>query len=161
MTTHDGLKREVSDSRFFMWRTLFSVAHADNIVTDEEIEFMAHVLEDIEFSDMQTTILKDDIINPKDVEEMFRGVTDKKDRKEFFEFARDLVWVDGDFGSEEQSVMVKLLQTHLGDINVDDLVGKIDLEFEDDVSPRRGSDDTQADNKRGVRALVDKFLRYF
>ena len=44
----------VSESRFYMWRTLFAVAHADNVVADEEVEFMAHILEDVEFSDHQT-----------------------------------------------------------------------------------------------------------
>ena len=49
MVSNDGFEGEVSESRFYMWRTLFSVAHADNVVTDEEIAFMAHILEDINF----------------------------------------------------------------------------------------------------------------
>ncbi len=122
----------ISDSRFYMWRTLFAVAHADNIVTDEELEFMAHVLEDVAFTTAQTDMLKDDIMNPKDVEKMFQGVTDQSDRIEFFDFARDLVWVDGDFGSEEQSVMIKLHQEHIKRANVDDMIGKVTLELEDD-----------------------------
>ncbi|PCI56146.1 MAG: hypothetical protein COB36_05025 [Alphaproteobacteria bacterium] len=133
MVDNNDFKSEVSDSRFYMWRTLFSVAHADNVVTDEEIAFMAHILEDIDFSDEQTTILKDDITHPKNVEDMFRGMTDQNDRKEFFSFARDLVWVDGDFGTQEQNVMVKLLQSHFEDIDFDELVGSVALEFEEDM----------------------------
>ncbi len=120
----------VSQSRFFMWRTLFAVAHADNIVTDEEITFMASVLEDVAFTDGQNAILKDDLVNPKNVEEMFKSITNKEDRIEFFDFARDLVWVDGDFGSEEQGVMIRLLESHVKETNVDDLVGNVSLEFE-------------------------------
>ncbi len=123
----------VSKSQFYMWRTLFAVAHADNVVTDEEIEFMAHILNDIDFSDAQTAILKDDIVNPKNVEEMFKGVTDQGDRVKFFDFARDLVWVDGDFGEEEQGVMIKLYQAHIKGTNLDDMVGHIPLQFEEDA----------------------------
>ncbi|MGH1377215.1 MAG: hypothetical protein ACRBB3_00175 [Alphaproteobacteria bacterium] len=123
---------EMSESRFYMWRTLFAVAHADDVVTDQEIEFMAHILEDIDFTIEQTAILKDDISNPKDVEEMFRGMNSVDDRKEFFDFARDLVWVDGEFGEPEQGVMVNLLQKHLKDVDFDDLVGNVSLQFEDD-----------------------------
>lgn len=126
----------VNDSRFYMWRTLFAVAHADNVVTDEEIEFMAHILEDVDFSDEQTKVLKDDIVTPKDVEKMFNGVTDQNDRTQFFDFARDLVWVDGDFGSEEQSVMIKLHQQHIKRADVDNMIGNISLELEEETQAR-------------------------
>ena len=51
----------VSESQFYMWRTLFAVAHADSIVADEEVAFMASVLNDINFTPEQTEVLKDDI----------------------------------------------------------------------------------------------------
>lgn len=155
MVDDDNLENEVSESRFYMWRTLFSVAHADNIVTDEEIEFMAHILEDINFSDEQTTLLKDDIINPKNVEDMFRGVSDSNDRKEFFGFARDLVWVDGDFGAQEQSVMIKLLQSHFEDIDFDELVGSVSLELEEET-PRMTQNTTLKNNQV---SLIGAFFR--
>jgi len=150
----------VSKSRFHMWRTLFAIAHADNIVTEEEIAFMAHVLEDIEFSDAQTAILKDDIHVPKDAEEMFKGITSQNDRIEFFEFARDLVWVDGDFGSEEQSVMIKLYQAHFKDTKVDDLVGTIGLELEDDQSFVAARPAKAAKNG-GLKDMISSFSRNF
>lgn len=158
MVGNDNFENEVNESRFYMWRTLFAVAHADNIVTDEEIAFMAHILEDIQFSEEQTSILKGDIMTPKDVELMFDGVTDSNDRTEFFDFARDLVWVDGDFALEEQSVMVKLLQTHFKDINVDDLVGNVTLEFEEDsVRPVVENDKASG----GDRGMMSVFRRRF
>ncbi len=146
-----------------MWRTLFAVAHEDNIVTDEELEFMAHVLEDINFTQEQTDTLKDDIMNPKDVEQMFHGVTDQNDRIEFFDFARDLVWVDGDFGSEEQSVMIKLHKEHIKRANVDEMIGKVSLELEEE---QKSSSYNQTQNSKhesssfygAMKKLYKKFL---
>lgn len=151
----------VSKSKFHMWRTLFAIAHADNIVTEEEIAFMAHVLEDIEFSDAQTAILKDDIHVAKDPEEMFKGITDQCDRVEFFEFARDLVWVDGDFGSEEQSVMIKLYQAHFKDTKVDDLVGTIGLEFEEDRSYSTPAHNHHNTKNNSLKEMISSFSKFF
>lgn len=123
----------VNESEFYMWRTLFSVAHADNVVTDEEVSFMAAVLDDVEFSEEQITTLKDDTVNAKDPNVMFKGITSQDDRLEFFILARDLVWVDGDFASEEQSVMIELYKQNMKDISFDELIGRTSLEFEGEV----------------------------
>jgi hypothetical protein len=149
----------VNGSEFYMWRTLFAVAHADNIVTEEEISFMAEILNDVQFTDEQTNILKDDIVNAKNVTEMFSGVTNSEDRVRFFEFARDLVWVDGDFASEEQSVMIGLYKQHLSGTTVDELVGKITLEFEEDTYVAKDQGDSQI--KSGAVGMLSAFKKRF
>jgi len=150
----------VNESEFYMWRTLFAVAHADNVVTEEEISFMAEILDDIQFTGEQADLLKDDIVNAKNVNAMFAGVTNPKDRVKFFEFARDLVWVDGDFASEEQSVMIGLYKQHMSDTTVDELVGKISLEFEEDPSAAKpSSEDFQ--EKQGAVGMLSAFKKRF
>ncbi len=154
---------EVSESAFYMWRTLISVAHADNIVTDEEIEFIANIMDDVKFSDQQTSILKDDIVNAKDVNEMFKGISDPKDRVRFFNFVRDLVWIDGDFDSQEQSVMIKLYQQNMKSTNIDDLIGKTSLEFEEDfdIAHREVSSRKIKDKKTGFRRILSSLRSNF
>ena len=144
------MNKTITDSQFYMWRTLFAVAHADNVLDDGEIEYMAKVLEEIDFSDEQTKILKDDIANPKDVEEMFDGVDDVQDRMHFFDIARELVWADGDFCEEEQSAIIRLARKHFQITDIDSLVGKINLELEEDgKSP--DDDDAYHYSKDGVK----------
>ncbi len=151
----------VNQSQFFMWRTLFAVAHADNIVTEEEIAFMAHILEDVNFTSSQIAILKDDIVTPKDVEEMFKSITCKDDRLKFFDFACDLVWVDGDFGSEEQDVMIKLLEKHVKETDIDDLVGNVSLEFEEDLVQKRTNSADANKSKGGLINMLTSFRSRF
>lgn len=148
----------VTDSQFHMWRTLFAITHADNVVTNEEIRFMAHVLEDIEFSDEQTEQLKDDISNPKDPEAMFRGVTDQEDRVKFFDFARDLVWVDGDFASEEQNVLIKLMKMNCDEIDVDKMIGQVTLELE--AEPEEPVRSKSEETGEGLSAFSRRFRRW-
>lgn len=156
------MESKISKSQFYMWRTLFAVAHADDIVTKEEVEFMAQILEDVDFSDEQTEILKDDIVNAKDIELMFKGITDQEDRIKFFEFARDLVWIDGDFGEAEQSVMINLFRDHFRQINVDDLIGKVRLQFEDEAVDRRSYDNSDNELKKSkINNALNEFQKRF
>lgn len=126
------MTEKVTNSQFYIWRTLFAVAHADNIVTDEEVKFMAHVMDEIDFSDEQSELLKDDLHNAKNAEAMFVHITEQEDRELFFDLARDLVWVDGNFDEEEKSMMVRLHKMHIKDINVDTLVGNVSMELEEE-----------------------------
>lgn len=128
------MSNSVPESEFYMWRTLFAVAHADGVVTTEEVRFMAEALEDHPFNEEQKEILSDDIKEPKDPSEMFEKIGDAADQARFFKFARDLVWVDGDFGGDEQKVMVDLISKHIKTIDFDKLVNEVDLHMELDNS---------------------------
>lgn len=149
----------VNESEFYMWRTLFAVAHADNVVTEEEVTFMAGILDDVEFTDEQTKILKDDIVNAKSFTAMFTGITSPEDRINFFEFAREIVWVDGEFAPEEQSAMIELYKQHISGTTVDELIGKITLELEEDP----GAEDLQPypQKRSGVMNMILAFKRRF
>lgn len=126
------MKDRISESQFYMWRALFAMAHADNVVTDEEIRYMAEVMEDIPFSEEQQKTLNDDIKNPKDIIQMFDGIKDARDQAKFFKFAQELVWVDGDYGKKEQEIMLQLIQAHVKTTNLDELIGSVNLEFDEE-----------------------------
>ena len=149
---------EITESQFNMWRTIFALAHADDIVTDEELRFMAEALEDIPFSDVQRAILEGDAKDPQSVETLFGRITDPVDQAEFFKIASQIVHIDGDFGEEEQEVMLRLKQLHLADVNIDDLVGKVDLSFEEEGAPAKRSfkQIVNSSRKRFLEQLIGK-----
>lgn len=141
----------VTDSQFYMWRTLFAIAHADHIVTDEEVRFMAEALEDVPFSAEQYDELRKDIAQPQNIELMYAGITDMKDQAQFFKIAHELVHIDGDYGLEEQSVMLRLKELHVQSADIDSLVGGVSLEFDDG-----SSSDYQSDQDAKARAQKRK-----
>lgn len=154
--------KNITESQFYMWRTLFAVAHADNVVTQEEIRFMTEALEDVPFTPEQQDILKDDIANPKDIVEMFSKIEDHKDQAAFFKFARELVWVDGDYGEEEQEIMLKLKRLHIQDVNVDTLVGNVGLQLDTDEPDFGSSTPTtgRVNNKKSIiYSFRDRFIK--
>ena len=123
---------QVNDSQFYMWRAIFALAHADDVVSDEELRFMAETLEDLPFSVEQKATLEQDAKEEQSVEVMFKKISDPVDQAGFFKFASKIAHIDGDFGEEEQEVMLRLKRLHLEDVDIDALVGKIELSFDDD-----------------------------
>lgn len=156
------MSKTVTESQFYMWRTLFAVAHADNIVTDEEVRFMTEALEDLPFTDEQKEILSDDIFQPQDIVEMFGKISDNRDQAAFFNFARELVWIDGDYGKEEQDIMLKLKRLHLENVDVDDLIGNVGLQLEADEDRNFSGSGSDAPAKgKNVKKIVYSFRERF
>lgn len=145
------MPKKISDSQFYMWRTIFAVAHADDVVTNGEIRFMVEALEDVPFTEEQRRILTNDIAEPQDIEAMFEKISEPRDQAEFFGYARKLVWADGDFGKAERDILLKLKAIHVKNVDVDDLIGGVKMELEDDERPEGF--------KEAIFSFRDHFLR--
>lgn len=141
----------LNDSKFYMWRTLFALVHADNIVTKEELEFIKSALKDLDLSEEQKTTLETDVVVPKDPIEMFRGISNIIDQKEFFNFAYQLVLIDGDYDSREYEVIQRLQEEHDKSLGKDLASEEIDLVF---AKPAKGE-------KREFQETMNKFKDYF
>ena len=109
----------VSESRFCMWRAVFAMVHADHVVTDEERDFMENYLEQVAFSDEQKKTLREDMSTAQNVDDMFDLITDPEDQGQFFQFARMLVWSDGDFDEQEKLIKERLTARQLDKFDMD------------------------------------------
>ena len=58
---------KISESEFYMWRALFALAHADDVLHKDEVTYLAEILEDVPFTEEQTNTLRDDIYHPKNI----------------------------------------------------------------------------------------------
>lgn len=152
-------QKEITASRFYMWRAIFALAHVDNVVTREERSFMNDVLGKVEFSADQRRTLEADMELGQNVADMFARVTDPEDRNKFFYFARMLVWSDGDFGAQEQKIMQTLQKAQLKTVDVDRAVQMVDLQIDDSEKYRLRQDYKEAMPERG--GLLGTFLRRF
>jgi len=149
----------LTESQFYMWRTIFAIVHVDNVVAGEEIRFMAEALEDVPFSDEQRAILNDDIKNPQNIEAMFGGISDVRDQAAFFNYARAVVHIDGEYGMAEQDIMLKLQKLHMQNANLADLVGNVSLELEEDEPVRRESYAAPKTFRDKVSYFRDRFMK--
>lgn len=111
----------IEESRFYMWRAVFAMVHADGVVAKEEKEFVEHYLDAVAFSDEQAAILREDLKTPQDVGEMLAKVTNAEDRGQFFQFSRLLIWCDGDLDAQEQKILDGYLGDHMKSYDSDDM----------------------------------------
>lgn len=80
----------------------------------------------------QKAILTGDIKHKQDIGEMFSKITDQEDRSAFFYFARLLCWCDGDFADQEQAIILKLKETHLKELNFEQMIGTVTMELDEE-----------------------------
>lgn len=122
----------MTESRFFMWRAVFAMAHADRVVTAEEKSFLYKVMADYSFTGEQRHILETDLEHAQDIGKMFDRITDQNDRSKFFQYARALVWCDGDFGEQEQKIMVALKKSYVSTVDYEAIADTMQLELAED-----------------------------
>ncbi|AGH97595.1 tellurite resistance TerB family protein [Micavibrio aeruginosavorus] len=127
-----GQGQDMSDSRFHMWRAIFAMAHADSVVTNEERAFMYKILTEEPLSAIQRAQLERDISAPQSIPDMFAKITDPDDRSQFFYFARMLVWTDGDFGAQEQKILLELNKAHVKMTDMDSFTGDMAFELDEE-----------------------------
>jgi uncharacterized membrane protein YebE (DUF533 family) len=98
----------LSKDEFYMWRTLFALAHIDEILTKEEKQLIQSKLPAEELSEEQKQVLDGDVAIPQDPLELFEKISDVQVQKRFFDIAYELVLVDGDYHKNEYSAIHKL-----------------------------------------------------
>ena len=105
--------KHITESRFYMWRAVFAIAHADGIVTVEETNFLSKCMERDFFSPGQRQILTRDLIEPQSVSRMFAHVLNEEDKLDFFILAEELSEIDGDFSSSEKKSINSLKKENI------------------------------------------------
>lgn len=157
MSAGKNLEASISESRFYMWRAIFAMAHADGVVDAKEEAFIDKYLSSVPFNIHQRTIIEDDIIHPKDPAEMLSNVTDKEDRGMFFQFARAMVWSDGNYDLQEERIMNRLFSDHMERMDVVALTGELKKSKEDAATQRLADEEylkDEVDKKVGLGALI-------
>lgn len=115
----------ITESRFYMWRAVIALVHADHVVTPEEKELAESYLANVSFSEEQGKTLQEDLLEAQNIEEMFNQITEPSDQGEFFGFARMMVWCDGDYDRQEEEIFERLKNIQMNRINPEELKSTI------------------------------------
>lgn len=96
----------MSESRFYMWRCIIALAHADGTITPPERETIWDALEGEELlSREQREQLDADMDTPRSVDDLLGKVRDGADRQDLLIKARELLWSDDIMGGMEERMM--------------------------------------------------------
>ena len=104
---------QLHEDRFYMWRAVVAMMHADGVVTPHELSFINSHIDDLPLSEDQNKILHDDIQTAQDPYEMFAHINNVNDKRDFFALARALSWCDGDFDKQERLIIETLEKSHM------------------------------------------------
>lgn len=145
----------LSQSRFYMWRAVFAIAHTDGRVTADEIAFAKNYLQNVTFSTEQKDVLLNDLAEPQDVKSLLEQVTDIADQADFFQFATMLGWSDGDASASEQKLIDRLNDQQMSRFNRDDIARKIKDSRKAAILRRALEDEEFAKQARDVSSLAN------
>jgi hypothetical protein len=98
----------VNTSEFAMWRAVFAFAYVDNSLSLEEQEILNSYLAKAPFSKVQRILLKDDMMNPKDVTTFYKQITHPEDKTRFCVLARAIAWCEGAISAQEKYILKKM-----------------------------------------------------
>ncbi|MCD8496607.1 MAG: TerB family tellurite resistance protein [Alphaproteobacteria bacterium] len=145
----------LSDSRFYMWRAVFAIAHTDGRVSPEEIEFARNYIQNVPFTAEQKDILLNDLHESQDVKDMLAHVDDLVDQADFFQFATMLGWSDSDYNAAEQKVINRLNDAQMARFNKDDIARRIRESRKASILRRAVEDEEFARQARDVSSLAN------
>ena len=122
----------MSESRFYMWRCIVALAHADGTVTPPEREMIWDALEREELlSKEQREEIMGDMDTPRSVDDLLGRVREGQDRQDLLIKARDLLWRDEIMGGMEERMMRRLRNT----VNYGFDINEMMREARDDFDP--------------------------
>lgn len=156
------MSEEITESRFYMWRAVVALAHADGVVVPEEEALIENYLSHVAFTDEQKSILREDLKTPQSPYDMYEKITDRTDQAEFFQFARILVWCDGDLDRQEDQIFKHLQKKQVTEVGMDNM-RQLAEETRDLERIRRMREDeifeNKAENLVSLRSVLKGMLK--
>lgn len=125
MMVHDTLKQkeEFNNSKFYMWRCVTAMAHADGFVDRNEVDHLKGIFDKMfakeALNQEKYDVLINDLAEEQNISSLFAQINDPKYRAQVIHFARLLAYKDGEFSPSEEQLLKRL---HI------DLTSGLDLE---------------------------------
>ena len=90
---------------FALWRAVIAMVHVDGELSPEEEAAIKGIMDVFCFDDAQREVVAGDLQKPGNVVTLFRSISSKAHRKQFFILARIIAWCDGVFHDDEREAL--------------------------------------------------------
>lgn len=94
--------------KYMMLRCLVAMAHADGVMSPDEVGYLTAFINRIPFTLEQRTQLEADIDAPQDINALFAQITNPAVRAQVLYFARVLSMKDGEIHASEAAILDRL-----------------------------------------------------
>ncbi len=151
-------------SKFYMWRTIVAMAHADSMVHDDERAYLTRIFDNMKAraglpQDYYDTLLTD-LESPQDCAAMLSHVNDPNYRAQIIYFARLLAYKDGALHPSEEALLEKLHTTVTDNLPMEE----IRKEVRSNVSQELVIHEVKMNSLRpteGLNGLIDQLCLHF
>lgn len=108
-----------NDSKFHMWRACIGCIWIDGRVDLDERMWIEEKIKNLDFTNEQKEILKNDLESNVNMEEVLEKITDQKDRAFLAHQIRVIGNLDSNFSSDEKKLLEKWNKKVLEKVNLD------------------------------------------
>lgn len=114
-------EEHVTTSKFYMFRCMIVMAHADGVFCEQERAYMYSIMNHtrVPLSDEQYSTLEDDMENPKAIEDLLPYINDPKYRGQLVYFARLMAAKDGNIDPDEEALLSTLHAYAIDGLDID------------------------------------------
>jgi hypothetical protein len=152
------LEKSWDDSKFNMWRAIFSAIFLDQNVTAEELAWVRSRMESLPFSSDQKQTIEKDINSNPDMHHLFSVIEDKRDRAFVLSQLRVIAHLDGHFSEVEKSAFKKIESLVLKELDLGNLENEIS---EMEKSSYHEDEVYKVENKDSIfEHMINSFLKF-
>lgn len=144
----------ISDSQMAMWETIVALVHVDGKIHQDEDKFLQDRFEKLPVTPQQKEELLNQLHHPGSPKELFKKISEPKDRSQVIYFARLLFYSDGDFSAEEKLILDHLHSEAMAKVDIKKVMHEIDqvmIDFKNQEQARR---EAQPMHRRAINALI-------
>ena len=114
-------KQKVGHSKFYMFRCLIAMAHADGVIADEERAYISAFTNRLDFTEEQLNTIENDFDEAQSVQDLMRHINDPVFRGQVPYFARLMAHKDGNLHPSEDEMLKKMHATAVEGLDLDAL----------------------------------------
>lgn len=155
----------MDEQKFLMWRTCFAILRLDGVVTKEEMNWADTVIFDEDFTDKQVKVLKEDLQNNGQFDELFSQLKLPHQKAFVLHMVRTLGNIDEDYSEDERLAFKRVEKLVLQNVDLNEIKTEI-KEMEDASYTAEVREQHEADKPllyRGfvkINNAVDDFILY-
>jgi uncharacterized membrane protein YebE (DUF533 family) len=152
-----------NENKFYMWRCVIALAHADGLIHHTEEAYLNKIFDNFKrlgLPEEDYEILQDDLVIKQKIEDLLPNITEAKYRGQVVYFARLLAFKDDKLHPSEQDLIEILHANALSEIDLEEIKKQVHENVETELTLHEMNiEDTK--EQKGFTGLIAELLYHF
>ena len=144
----------LTESQVAMWETIVALVHADGKVHAEEDRFLEERFDKMDITPEQKEELLKHLKTPGEPRELFKKISEPRDRSQLIYFARLLFYSDDDFHVQEKKILDLLHSDVMSTVDMSEAMHKMDQIVLDYYEKEQARKEAQPLHRKIINAII-------